>query len=149
VGNEHGHAIRSKRFDELTTTELHEILRLRCEVFVVDQDCAYADIDGRDRELGTVHHWVAGDGDDVVAYLRALTEPDGTTRIGRVVTAPFARGRGLAAVLVDHVGAATAGELVLDAQSHLTGWYTALGYEVAGDEYVEDGIPHIPMRRTP
>ena len=145
----------SKRFAELTTTELYALLRLRCEVFVVEQDCAYADLDGRDTEPGTVHHWIT-DGDEahgmacgeVSAYLRALAEPDGTTRVGRVVTAPAARGRGMAARLVEHVGSVVAGPIVLDAQSHLVGWYEQLGYVVDGDEFVEDGIPHIPMRRA-
>ena len=151
----------SKRFDELTTTELYELLRLRGDVFVVEQECAYADLDGRDTEAGAMHHWIAGhaggqaegqvEGQDgepaIVAYLRTLAEPDGTTRIGRVVTAPSARGRGLAALLVEHVGAVTAGPITLDAQSHLADWYRHLGYVVDGTEFVEDGIPHVPMRR--
>ena len=142
-----GLQMRSARFDELSTVELHDIVRLRCDVFVVEQACAYPELDGRDPEPGTTHHWVT-DGSAVLAYLRTLTEPDGTTRIGRVVTTPSARGRGFAAILVDHVGATTRGPLVLDAQSHLRDWYGALGYEVYGDEYVEDGIPHVPMRRN-
>ena len=144
----------SKRFDELTTTELYGFLRLRGDVFVVEQACAYADLDGRDTEPGTMHHWIderadsISDGPVIVAYLRTLAQPDGTTRIGRVVTAPAARGRGLAALLVEHVGTATAGTITLDAQSHLADWYRHLGYEVDGAEFVEDGIPHLPMRRS-
>lgn len=139
-------AVTSKRFDELTTTELYELLRLRCDVFVVEQVCAYRELDGRDTEPGALHHWIA-DGPLIVAYLRTLAEPDGTTRIGRVVTAPAARGRGLATVLVEHVGAMCGGRVVLDAQSHLATWYEHLGYVVSGAEFVEDGIPHVPMRR--
>lgn len=139
--------VTSKRFAELTTIELYELLRLRCDVFVVEQACAYPELDGRDTEPGTVHHWIA-DGPVIAAYLRALTEPDGTTRIGRVVTAPAARGRGLAAELVDRVTSTTDGPIVLDAQSYLVEWYERLGYAVAGDEFVEDGIPHVPMRRA-
>lgn len=146
-------AVTSKRFDELTTTELYELLRLRCDVFVVEQACAYREIDGRDTETGTLHHWIADpadqhDGPVFAAYLRSLTEADGTTRIGRVATATSARGRGLAAVLVEHVAATTVGPIVLDAQSHLADWYRRLGYEVDGETFVEDGIPHVPMRRT-
>ena len=156
----------SKRFDELTTTELYELLRLRGDVFVVEQTCAYPDLDGRDTEPGAMHHWITDDQADdraddqaddraddradepvIVAYLRTLTEPDGTTRIGRVVTAPSARGRGLAAALVGHVGRVTAGPITLDAQSHLADWYRRLGYDVDGPEFVEDGISHVPMRR--
>ena len=142
-------SVISKRFDELTTTELYAVLRLRCDVFVVEQACAYPELDGRDAEPGTTHHWIPGrDGEPAIAaYLRTLTEPDGTTRVGRVATAPAARGRGLAALLVQHVGAAAGGPVVLDAQSQLTDWYRRLGYTVDGPEYVEDGIPHVPMRR--
>ena len=147
-------AVTSKRFDELTTTELYELLRLRCDVFVVEQACAYPELDGRDTEPATGHHWITDEAADavagepvIVAYLRTLVEGDGTTRIGRVVTAPSARGRGLAALLVEHVGTVTAGPITLDAQSYLTDWYRDLGYEVDGPEFVEDGIPHVPMRR--
>jgi ElaA protein len=141
-------AVVSKRFEELTTTELYALLRLRCDVFVVEQECAYHELDGRDTEPGTVHHWIAGDDGRIDACLRALTEPDGTTRVGRVVTAAAARGRGFAALLVEHVGRTSTGSIVLDAQSHLVGWYQQLGYVVDGDGFVEDGIPHVPMRRA-
>ena len=142
--------VTSKRFDELSTTELYELLRLRCDVFVVEQACAYPELDGRDTEPGTVHHWIADarDPSEIVAYLRTLTEPDGSIRIGRVATAPSARGHGLAARLVEHVGTNSDGPIVLAAQSHLAEWYERLGYVVDGDEFVEDGIPHVPMRRA-
>jgi ElaA protein len=138
--------MRSKRFDELTTTELHDLLRLRCDVFVVEQGCIYPDIDGRDIEPETRHHWIELDG-ELGAYGRTLREPDGSTRIGRVVTAPRARRRGLAAALVRGLTETLPGEVVLDAQSQLVGWYEQMGYEVAGEPFVEDGIPHVPMRR--
>lgn len=137
--------VTSKGFAELTTAELYELLRLRAEVFVVEQDCAYVDLDGRDTEPGTVHHWIA-DGGRMCAYLRALAEIDGSVRVGRVVTATDARGRGLAARLVEHVQAVATGPIVLDAQSHLTGWYEQFGFVIAGEEFLEDGIPHVPMR---
>ena len=161
----------SKRFDELTARELHDLLRLRIDVFVVEQVCPYHELDGRDVEPGTEHHWITGsatrgrirsvgpdetypspsadDRDAVVVYARTLDDGEGTTRIGRVVTAPAARGAGLAAGLMTHLvdrfGDRT---LVLDAQSHLGDWYRRFGFEPAGDEFVEDGIPHVPMRRT-
>lgn len=134
-----------KRFGELTTGELYEILRLRCEVFVVEQACAYADIDGRDREPATGHHWIEID-DRLVAYARTLADADGSTRIGRVVTDPAHRGAGHAATLIGHLTRSAAGPVTLHAQSHLTGWYERFGYAVDGPEYVEDGIPHVPMR---
>jgi len=69
-------------------------------------------------------------------------------RVGRVVTHPEHRGTGLAAALVRHIGEAHTGTIVLDAQSHLVPWYESLGYVVSGAEFVDDGIPHKPMRRT-
>lgn len=140
-------AFVSRSFDELTVHELHDILRLRSDVFVVEQRCIYADVDGRDVEPGTRHHWFDRGGRPV-AYLRTLRRSNGTTQIGRVVTAPDARGQGLAAALVLAVGGEIADPVTLDAQSHLVAWYEHLGYEVAGDEFVEDGIPHVPMRRA-
>lgn len=137
--------IVDRGFAELTAAEFHDLLKLRVDVFVVEQDCAYAEVDGRDRETLTRHVWVV---DDVqaVAYLRILDDGD-ARRIGRVVTAPEARGRGLAARLVDHAVASTEGPWVLDAQSHLQDWYLDRGFTVAGPEFIEDGIPHVPMRR--
>ncbi len=132
---------------ELSAAELHAVLALRVAVFVVEQACPYQEVDGRDLEPGTTHRWVA-DSAGVAAYLRTLAEPDGTLRIGRVVTRPDARGQGLAArliagVLADHPAATT----VLSAQSHLQSWYDGFGYEADGPELLEDGIPHRPMRR--
>jgi ElaA protein len=137
----------SRSFSELTAREFHDIVKLRCDVFVVEQECAYAELDGRDVEAGTEHHWIVDDG-SVVGYARTLAEPDGSIRIGRVVTAPVARGRGLAGelmrALLDRFGG---GDLVLDAQSHLAGWYGRFGFVATGGEFVEDGIAHVPMRR--
>lgn len=136
----------SRTFDDLSTRELHDILRLRSDVFVVEQACIYPDVDGRDAERQTMHHWIGRDG-AVVAYLRVLLDSEGSRRIGRVVTAPSARGEGLATLLVNTVAAGIDGDVVLDAQTHLIGWYEELGFEVAGSEFVEDGIAHVPMRR--
>ena len=139
------HPILSKRFDELDARTFHDIVRLRCDVFVVEQQCAYAELDGRDIAPGTRHHWIADVDDVIVAYARTLDD-GGAVRIGRVVTAPQARGRGLAAVLIGHLVETADSELVLDAQSHLAGWYRRFGFETAGEEFEEDGIPHVPMR---
>ena len=127
------------------------ILRLRCDVFVVEQACPYPDLDGRDLEATTEHRWLARaeDPQEVLAYLRVLADPAGR-RIGRVVTAPAARGRGLASRLVREAVQAHGGQvLVLNAQSHVTQVYAGHGFEVAGAEFLEDGIPHVPMRRDP
>jgi len=137
--------VRDHRFDELTTGELHDILRLRVDVFVVEQDCAYAELDGRDRESTTRHIWIADEA-GVVAYLRLLDDGE-SRRIGRVVTRAAARGTGLAGRLVDHAILTSDAPWVLDAQTRLEPWYRDRGFETAGSEFVEDGIPHVPMRR--
>ena len=139
----------SAPFAELDVRTFHDIVRLRCDVFVVEQACIYPELDGRDVEPGTLHHWIEGDGtegDGIDAYARSLAEPDGSRRIGRVVTAPAARGRGLAGRLIGQILDELDGTLVLDAQSHLAGWYERFGFAIDGDEFVEDGIPHVPMR---
>jgi ElaA protein len=145
----------SRRFGELNVRELHDLLRLRCDVFVVEQACAYPELDGRDDEPGTRHHWIVertagthGDIDRIVVCARTLAEADGATRIGRVATARSARGRGLAGTLIAHLVETVDGELVLDAQAHLVDWYGRFGFAVDGEEFVEDGIPHVPMRRA-
>ncbi|HEV7534303.1 MAG TPA: GNAT family N-acetyltransferase [Acidimicrobiia bacterium] len=141
--------IRAAAFADVDALTLYRLLRLRVAVFVVEQECAYLELDGRDLEPATVHLWIdddAGTGEPV-AYLRILTEADGTIRLGRVVTAPAHRGEGHAAALVRYALALTAPTAaVLDAQSHLTGWYEELGFEIAGAEYLDDGIRHTPMR---
>jgi ElaA protein len=138
--------LRSASFRDLDTTTLYAILRLRGEVFVVEQECAYADIDGRDAEPGTRHVWFERDG-EIRAYLRILRD-EGQERIGRVVTAKTARGAGLAGRLMTEaleiIGHRPS---VLDAQAHLTGFYARYGYEAAGPEFLEDGIPHVTMVR--
>jgi ElaA protein len=147
--------LRVAGFGELSAGTLYRLLRLRVDVFVVEQRCPYPELDGRDAEPGTRHLWLAADptGDEdgaPLAYLRMLDEPDGTARIGRVCVAPAARGAGLAGRLMraalDLLGTRPS---VLDAQTYLTGFYASLGYERAGPEFVEDGIPHVPMTRVP
>ncbi|MGV9293969.1 MULTISPECIES: GNAT family N-acetyltransferase [Amycolatopsis] len=130
---------------DLAAADLYEILRLRSEVFVVEQDCVYADIDGRDLLPETQHLWLASD-TEILAYLRVLAEPGGG-RIGRVVTAKSARGQGLAAQLMAAALDGAEGEFVLDAQTYAQGLYARFGFVAEGAEYLEDGIPHITMRR--
>ncbi|MCW2974319.1 MAG: GCN5-related N-acetyltransferase [Thermoleophilia bacterium] len=134
------------RFSELDLGTMYDLLALRSQVFVEEQGSVYRDVDGRDREPGAEHWWYSEEG-RVVAVLRVLAEPDGSTRIGRVCTHPDARGRGLAAQLVTAAGAGRTGDLVLAAQSQLRGWYERLGYEVDGPPIDDAGIEHLPMRR--
>ncbi|GAA2148500.1 GNAT family N-acetyltransferase [Nocardioides koreensis] len=132
-------------FDRLDARRAYDVWRLRQSVFVVEQACPYPDLDGRDTEPGTRH--VLLDDDGLLGYARVLDDGE-VWRIGRVVLAPEARGRGLADPLMQAALAACPGrDVVLDAQSPLAGWYSTLGFEVDGPEFVEDGIPHLPMRR--
>jgi len=127
---------------------LYAILMLRVNVFVVEQECPYPELDGRDAEPSTVHVWAEQD-EHVLATLRLLREADGSARIGRVATAAAARGQGLAALLVARaLELAGPVPVTLEAQSHLADWYARFGFVRHGRDYVEDGIPHTPMRRA-
>lgn len=139
-------AIIWRRGDELTAHELYALLTLRVDVFVVEQECAYPELDGQDL-LDTTYHGYVTDEAGVTATVRLLTG-ETPARVGRVVTRFDARGAGLAEVLVHaaHGRCAGAGSM-LDAQTHLVDWYTNLGWSVAGSESIEDGIPHTPMQR--
>lgn len=133
---------------DIAPETLYRILWLRVRVFVVEQAAAYPELDGRDLEPATVHFWARDAADaDVLATLRLLDDGD-VARIGRVATAEAARGRRIAADLM-RAAIAAAGErpIVLDAQKHLAAWYGRFGFEIDGPEFVEDDIPHVPMRR--
>jgi ElaA protein len=132
------------RFDDLTPRDLYDLLALRVRVFVVEQACAFQELDGLDAEAE--HVWTRGPAGEVVAYLRIL-EGDGETRIGRIVTAPEHRGTGAGAALMRTVLAGIEGPVVLGAQVQAQGFYARLGFAVDGPGYDEDGIPHVPMRR--
>lgn len=140
-----------KTFTELSVPELYEMLALRAEVFVVEQDCAYQDIDGKDALAMHLMGW--GPGQELQAYLRSFP-PESLRQeivIGRVVTSQSARGQGLGRKLMlegmhrawrqwgDH-------PIHVSAQAHLQDWYNSLGFVVCGPGYPEDGIPHLPMR---
>ena len=113
--------LRTASFADLDARTFHDLLRLRIDVFVVEQNCPYPELDGRDVEPGTRHLWLT-DGGAPLAYLRILADPDGVARIGRVVVAPAARGGGLAGRLMTEALAVVGDRpCVLDAQSHLVG----------------------------
>ncbi len=114
---------------------------------MVEQECPYPDLDGRDLEPGTRHVLLRDDDGALLGYARVLDDGD-VWRIGRVVLAPDgprpragrpADGRPRSQVCPGR-------DVVLDAQSPLAGWYATLGFEVDGPEFLEDGIPHLPMR---
>lgn len=138
-----------KHHTDLGKEQLYALLKLRIEVFVVEQKCP----DGQDLEGDTCHLMAWRDG-ELVAYLRLL-DPEsqgGDVVIGRVVIAPSARGEGLGHTLMVQ-GLAQAEKhwpgvpVYLSAQAHLQTYYARHGFEVAGEAYLEDDIPHIGMRR--
>ena len=136
---------------KLSLVDAYPILRLRVDVFVVEQDCAYPELDGRDLEPETVWLWATDDTGAVIATLRVLTDPDGRARIGRVATAPTARSSGVASELLRRAldSIRPECEIVLDAQSYLQPWYERFGFAATGPEFLEDGIPHVPMSLAP
>ncbi len=140
-----------KRFEELSLQELYAILQLRNEVFVVEQNCAYHDPDGKDPPAW---HLMGIEENKLVAYTRIL--PPGIAysdpAIGRVVTSPSKRKGGLGRELmlrsIEHCEQLFGKtSITLGAQVYLKNFYTSLGFFPNGDEYIEDGIPHIEMKR--
>ncbi|GAA4898409.1 ElaA protein [Stackebrandtia albiflava] len=140
-------AVVVRRFAELDAATLYTLLRLRVAVFVVEQECPYQELDGRDTDPETRHLWIARDG-GVAAYLRLLSDREGGYRIGRVCSASDARGEGLADRLMREAVRLTGPAPVrLEAQSYALGFYSRYGFLPDGPEYLEDGIPHTPMLR--
>ncbi len=139
--------VETLTFADLDPATAYSCWRLRQDVFVVEQDCAYPDLDGRDLEPGTRHLLLRDPAGALLGYLRVLDD-GAVARIGRVVLDRSARGRGLADLLM---ASAVAGlgdrACVLAAQAPLTGFYAAHGFVVDGPGFLEDGIPHVPMRR--
>lgn len=142
-----------RRWEELGREELYALLRLRAQVFVVEQDCPYLDLDNLDQGSWHGLQWVDG---ELAGYLRLL--PAGLhhadVAIGRVVTSPAFRRRGLGRPMMregwDKAQALWGPVPVyLWAQSYLRPFYESLGYAVSGPEGEEDGIPHFPMLRHP
>ncbi len=135
--------------DELDAKTLHDVLKLRIEVFVVEQACPYPEIDGLDLLETTRHYWLESPDGEVISTLRVMGEDPEVSRIGRVCTSAPERGRGhttrlLEAALTDLGGATSR----LNAQSHLADMYGRHGFVVDGPEFLEDGIPHVPMVRA-
>jgi len=142
----------TKTFSELTTDELYEILRVRNEVFVVEQECMYLDLDNKDQNAV---HLFTTENNVITAYLRILEK--GQTfdeiSIGRVLVTKEGRGKGHAKTLmikaIDHVFN-TLGEtsIRISAQEYLLEFYASLGFKKVSDSYLEDDIPHIEMLLT-
>ena len=134
-----------KTFEQLSSTELYEILKARSAVFVVEQTCPYQDIDGGDYE--SLHVYLEEEG-KILAYLRCYEQDEHTVRIGRVLT--MERGKGLGRPLMEAGIQAVrehykANSVYIEAQCYAIGFYNKFGFEVCGEEFLEDGIPHVPM----
>jgi len=140
-------SVRVLTFGDLDATTAYDVWRLRQQVFVVEQQSPYPDLDGRDQEPTTRHLLVERDG-RVVAYARVLDDGD-AARIGRVLVAAEERGQGLADELVrtalDVIGDR---DVRLDSQTGLRDWYASYGFVVTGPEFDEDGVFHVPMARS-
>jgi len=142
---------RTTGFAELELLELYALLRLRQEVFIVEQECLYLDADGLD--LPAVH-MLCWRGDSLVAYQRCL--PPGAcypgSALGRILVSAALRGRGLGRELVrrgitHNLGRWPGHDILINAQSYLRRFYTELGFTAEGGEYDDKGVPHIRMRR--
>lgn len=138
--------VRRSGFEDLSVGQLYALLRLRVDVFVVEQQCAYPELDGQDARPDTTHYWVELDSLPV-ATLRVLQGSD-AIRIGRVATSTNHRRHGHAALLM-RAALFDLGDIdiCLEAQRHLQDWYARFGFARVGADYVEDGIAHVPMMR--
>jgi ElaA protein len=141
-----------KAFDELTAAELYAILRLRSEVFVVEQNCVFLDMDDKDQYC---HHLIGRRGDVLAGYSRIV--PAGISyvesSIGRIVTSPVLRGHGIGRELIPQ-GVHTLYTLYgkqpirIGAQYYLLKFYESFGFVQKGEIYLEDGIEHVQMLMT-
>jgi len=141
-----------KKFTGLSVSELYDVLRLRAEVFVVEQDCVYQDLDGKDDKS---LHVMGYEKNGLVAYARIVLP--GTSykevSVGRVVVAKKTRGTSVGYQLMNKAIETVEQEMGvqpirISAQSHLEVFYANLGFEPTGKSYLEDGIPHIEMLRA-
>lgn len=141
-----------KKFHELTVDELYELLRLRSEVFVVEQNCVFLDMDNKDQKCVHLLGWI---GEDLAASVRIV--PAGVSyaepSIGRVVTSPKYRRTGLGKLLMEEAIRITTQlhgnqPIRIGAQLYLKNFYTSLGFDAEGEIYMEDGIEHIEMVRV-
>jgi ElaA protein len=140
-----------RAFDALTVVELYALLRLRADVFVVEQNCVFGEIDGKDP---AAHHLLAFADESLGGYLRVFPPQaaGGPARIGRVVVAPAFRATGLgrrlmAAAVADIEGRLGLISIELAAQAHLERFYAGFGFVRCSDDYLDDDILHCDMRR--
>lgn len=140
-----------KSFDELTVPEFHEIIKARIDVFVVEQNCPYHDLDGYDEKA--IHLWAEKD-NMVLAYCRIFDKgiKYSETSIGRVLTSEKGRGKNLGKQLIQYAvetieNRFKTSEVRISAQDYLLRFYSYFGFEDTGKKYLEDNIPHTEMFR--
>lgn len=138
-----------KKFEELRIEEMYKILELRSEVFIVEQECAYQDCDGKDKN--SYHLFMEQDG-NIIAYLRILERGVSYDEIsiGRVLVNKSHRGKGISREMmlkaIDFIEQSlNEKEIKIQAQSYLLNFYKSLGFKAISNEYLEDNIPHIDM----
>lgn len=141
--------INTYRYNELTTNQLYSILKLRAEVFVVEQNCAYQDLDNKDNKA---LHLIGEINNEIIAYTRIFKKGDYFTNssIGRVLVKKEFRKKELGKVIMEKsieiIKKNTKEEKIeISAQKYLTKFYKELGFKKTGKEYLEDNIPHIKM----
>ena len=141
--------IKTKPFQDLTTQELYDLLQLRSEVFVVEQDCVYQDVDGKDQKA---LHVIGIKEGKIIAYTRLFNSGQyfDTPSIGRVVVKDIERKYGYGHDLIKAsiqaiVDNYSESRITISAQTYLKKFYESHGFKKVGEEYLEDGIPHIKM----
>lgn len=144
-------SLRRVRAQDLDTHTLYQLLKLRIEVFVVEQACPYPELDGRDLLTETRHFWLEAAGGDVICTLRLMEEHAGGTkafRIGRLCTKRNMRGQGHTTRLL-RAALAEVGDhpCRINAQTYLADMYAQHGFVRDGEDFVDDGVPHVPMLR--
>ncbi|NOU50841.1 GNAT family N-acetyltransferase [Pseudoalteromonas sp. JBTF-M23] len=139
-----------KAFSDLDTNMLFELLKARVDVFVVEQQCPYPELDETDRHSDT-KHLILIKHDNICAYARVYEKSASECAIGRVLIVKSERGKGLAKALMCKALEVCEAhfperDIVLSAQVYLVAFYRSLGFICQGNEYLEDGIPHQDMR---
>ena len=137
-----------KKFEELTLNELYNILKLRSEVFVVEQKCIYQDLDDIDKT--SYHFFIKEKNDKIISYLRIYEKDEETAQIGRVLTDEKERKKGYANIIMEKAiefikNEMKKNKIYLEGQVYCHKFYLKLGFNIISDEFLEDGIPHYKM----